>query len=110
MHRLAGALQLDPKSCIATFFSRLNPKSGKSILKGELKLTVNRLEKNDEYREVVMDELTNFKQKIVQLADQKLVELEAEEKYEEELDRLERLGPGGLDPLEVYEILPEVQT
>lgn len=86
--RLAATLRLDPRECIATFFSRL--------------------EKNEEYRRSIQNELDRFIEKITRLADHKLAELEAEEKYEEEIDRLERLGPGGLDPLEVYEILPEL--
>lgn len=41
-------------------------------------------------------------------AEQKLREGDhTSEEYEEELSREERLGPGGLDPVEVFKELPE---
>ena len=39
-----------------------------------------------------------------------MVEAQKEAQREEELDRQARLGPGGLDPVEVFESLPDVST
>ena len=51
------------------------------------------------------DELRLFKERIRKRAAEKLEILT--QKIEEE-ERQKRLGPGGLDPVEVYESLPEV--
>ena len=50
-----------------------------------------------------------FKTRIRNRAIEKLKEQIEEAKKEEELERQERLGPGGLDPVEVFESLPEVR-
>jgi hypothetical protein len=39
---------------------------------------------------------------------EKIVEQLEEARREEEEERLARLGPGGLDPMEVFESLPDV--
>ena len=39
-----------------------------------------------------------------------MVEAQKEAQREEELDKEARLGPGGLDPVEVFESLPDVST
>ena len=39
-----------------------------------------------------------------------MVEAQKEAQREEELDKQARLGPGGLDPVEVFESLPDVST
>lgn len=52
------------------------------------------------------EELTAFKARIRDRARVKLTE--AMQQYEEE-ERQKRLGPGGLDPYEVIETLPEVE-
>ena len=58
-----------------------------------------------EYRLAFEDELRSFKERIRLRAEQKL-ELAMKEVEEEE--RQARLGPGGLDPVEVFESLPKV--
>lgn len=58
-----------------------------------------------EYKKAFTDELEAFKDRIRKRAAQKLEELMKEAEEEE---RQERLGPGGLDPVEVMETLPEV--
>merc|ERR1712159_37682 len=53
-------------------------------------------------------ETDSFAMKISKRAIDKKAEMEAEEEEEVvELSREERLGPGGLDPVEVFETLPE---
>ena len=60
---------------------------------------------NHEYQMAFDDELRLFKERIRKRAAEKLEILT--QKIEEE-ERQKRLGPGGLDPVEVYESLPEV--
>ena len=52
-----------------------------------------------EYKKAFDDELVAFKKRIRKRAEEKIAEYEREE----------RLGPGGLDPLEVMESLPKVR-
>ena len=49
-----------------------------------------------------------FKDRIRKRAIEKLKEQIEEAKKEEEIERQARLGPGGLDPVEVFESLPDV--
>ncbi|XP_015915400.1 hsp90 co-chaperone Cdc37 [Parasteatoda tepidariorum] len=82
---LSKHLSVDPRSCINSFFSRIQMADG-------------------EYKDAFYAELESFKQRVRDRAKariQKLIE-EAEEE-----ERQQRLGPGGLDPLEVLESLPE---
>lgn len=58
-----------------------------------------------EYKKAFQDELDGFKDRVTKRAKQKMEELIKEAEEEE---RQERLGPGGLDPIEVMESLPEV--
>lgn len=58
-----------------------------------------------EYKKAFTDELEAFKERIRKRAEQKLEEMMKEAEEEE---RQKRLGPGGLDPIEVMETLPEV--
>lgn len=60
-----------------------------------------------EYRKAFEDELKGFKQRVQNRAREKLDVLMKEVEEEE---RQNRLGPGGLDPLEVLETLPVVRT
>ena len=53
-----------------------------------------------EYKKAFDDELVAFKKRIRKRAEEKIAEYEREE----------RLGPGGLDPLEVMESLPKVDV
>ncbi|KAL5969169.1 Hsp90 co-chaperone Cdc37 [Taenia solium] len=85
MLELAKSLKCDPRSCIRPFFNKfINPEP--------------------EYQRMFEEELTAFKARIRDRARVKLTE--AMQQYEEE-ERQKRLGPGGLDPYEVIETLPE---
>jgi len=59
----------------------------------------------EHYKSAFDEELNMFKDRIQKRAEVKARTIEAEIKEEE---RNERLGPGGLDPLEVFESLPDV--
>lgn len=58
-----------------------------------------------EYQRMFQEELDAFRQRIRDRAKVKVAEAMAQL---EEDERQKRLGPGGLDPLEVLESLPEV--
>lgn len=57
------------------------------------------------YKDSFDDELQQFKARIKKRAAEKIEEAIKEQEEEE---RKARLGPGGLDPVEVYEELPDV--
>lgn len=82
---LAKSLKVDPRQCIRSFFSRIQMAQ-------------------KEYLDAFNDELEAFKGRIRTRAKQKLDE--AIKQHEEE-ERQKRLGPGGLDPVEVFESLPD---
>lgn len=82
---LAKSLKVDPRACFRQFFTKIK--------------TADR-----QYMEGFNDELEAFKQRVRGRA--KLRIEKAVKEYEEE-ERRKRLGPGGLDPVEVYESLPE---
>lgn len=83
---LAKSLQQDPRSCVRAFFSRI--KLGEK-----------------QYMDAFNDELSSFRDRIRGRAKVRIEE--AIKEYEEE-ERQKRLGPGGLDPVEVMESLPEI--
>ncbi|KAJ8315268.1 hypothetical protein KUTeg_007418 [Tegillarca granosa] len=83
---LSKQLDLDPRGCVGPFFSRI--KVGEK-----------------QYMDAFNDELESFKGRIRARAKEKIEE--AMKEYEEE-ERQKRLGPGGLDPVEVFESLPPV--
>lgn len=58
-----------------------------------------------EYKKGFHDELKAFKDRIQRRAKEKIEAAIAEAEEEE---KKKRLGPGGLDPVEVFESLPEV--
>ena len=60
-----------------------------------------------QYLDAFNDELSAFKQRVHERAE---VRLENARKEVEEEERQARLGPGGLDPIEVMESLPEVSV
>lgn len=62
---------------------------------------------DERYKIQFKEELQNLKIKIVQRAQDKL---DATVREIEESERQKRLGPGGLDPVEVYESLPSVNS
>lgn len=82
---LAKQLERDPRSCVSAFFHRIQ-------------------QAEPEYKKAFTDELEAFKERIRKRAEQKLEEIMKEAEEEE---RQKRLGPGGLDPVEVMETLPE---
>ena len=86
---LSKQLDVDPRSCISSFFTKIQI--------ADL-----------EYRKAFEDELDAFKERIRCRAEQKIEEQLEEQRLEEEKERQESLGPGGLDPSEVFESLPEV--
>ncbi|VVD03608.1 hsp90 co-chaperone Cdc37 [Leptidea sinapis] len=82
---LSKQLDVDPRACISSFFSRIQV-----------------AEKT--YKDSFDDELEQFKARIKKRAAEKIQEALREQEEEE---RQARLGPGGLDPVEVYEELPD---
>ena len=74
-------------------------------------LSLDRIQKADpEYQKAFDDELKAFKERIRRRAKEKVDEQMAELRAEEEAEREARLGPGGLDPMEVFESLPAVMN
>ncbi|KAL0275381.1 UNVERIFIED_CONTAM: hypothetical protein PYX00_003241 [Menopon gallinae] len=84
---LAKQFDIDPRACVSSFFSRIQV--------ADL-----------EYKQSFDDELIAFKDRIRRRAEEKL-EIARKEQEELEKMRQERLGPGGLDPVEVFETLPD---
>lgn len=89
MLELSKQLKTDPRACIAPFFERIQVA-------------------DIEYRKQFDDEITAFIGRIEKRSKEKIAEAIKEQEAEEERERLERLGPGGLDPAEVFETLPKV--
>uniref|UniRef100_A0A1B6BYC6 Hsp90 co-chaperone Cdc37 n=1 Tax=Clastoptera arizonana TaxID=38151 RepID=A0A1B6BYC6_9HEMI len=82
---LAKQLETDPRACLGAFFTKIQAA-------------------DPEYKAAFDSELDSFKERISNRAKEKLAEGLAEIEEEE---RQARLGPGGLDPFEVLETLPE---
>merc|ERR1719278_811662 len=78
---LGKQLETDPRACISSFFTKIQVA-------------------DQDYRDAFYSELDAFKLRIVKRAKEKI-----EEAMEEE--RKERLGPGGLDPADVFGSLPD---
>ncbi|KAL1460794.1 hypothetical protein WDU94_012741 [Cyamophila willieti] len=83
---LSKSLNVDPRACIGSFFSKIQIAE-------------------PDYKASFDEELRSFKERIRNRAKEKLDE--ALKEVEEE-ERQKRLGPGGLDPVEVFESLPDV--
>lgn len=83
---LSKQLDVDPRACVGSFFSRIQI--------AEV-----------EYKNSFDDELRAFKDRIRNRAEEKLVDAVKEAEEEE---KKARLGPGGLDPIEVFDSLPQV--
>uniref|UniRef100_A0A8D0DTH8 Hsp90 co-chaperone Cdc37 n=1 Tax=Salvator merianae TaxID=96440 RepID=A0A8D0DTH8_SALMN len=81
---LAKSLKVDPRACFRQFFSKIKTA-------------------DQQYMEGFNDELEAFKERVRGRAKARIER--AMKEYEEE-ERQKRLGPGGLDPVEVYESLP----
>lgn len=84
MLELAKQLDVDVRGCISSFFTRIQ-------------------QADQQYLDAFNDEIEAFKNRIRERAK---VRIEAAVKQVEEEERKARLGPGGLDPLEVLETLP----
>lgn len=85
---LAKSLKTDPRSCVNAFYARMN--SGDA-----------------QHKAAFEDELRSFRARVAARAKVKLEEAEAKVREEEANEREARLGPGGLDPFEVMDTLPE---
>lgn len=83
---IAKQLDVDPRACLESFFQRIQVAEA-------------------EYKNQFLSEIEAFKERIRKRAQEK--KQKAIEEQEEE-ERKARLGPGGLDPVEVFESLPEV--
>ncbi|XP_014252221.1 hsp90 co-chaperone Cdc37-like [Cimex lectularius] len=82
---LGKQLEVDPRACVSSFFTKIQ-------ICGE------------DYKSSFDDELKAFINRVRRRAEEKLEMAIQEQEIEE---REARLGPGGLDPLEVFESLPE---
>ncbi|KAF6034503.1 CDC37 [Bugula neritina] len=82
---LSKSLKVDPRACIKAFFTRIK-------------------QAEKQYLDAFNDELESFKQRVRERAE---IRLETARKEVEEEERQARLGPGGLDPIEVMESLPK---
>ncbi|KAH8251022.1 hsp90 co-chaperone Cdc37 [Drosophila bipectinata] len=82
---LAKQLDVDPRACVSSFFSKIQ-----HCL--------------PEYRAQFESEIEGFKARIQKRAQEKIAEAVAQAEEEE---RKERMGPGGLDPADVFESLPD---
>ncbi|XP_033927932.1 hsp90 co-chaperone Cdc37 [Melopsittacus undulatus] len=81
---LAKSLKVDPRACFRQFFTKIKTA-------------------DQQYMEGFNEELEAFKERVRGRAKVRIEK--AMKEYEEE-ERQKRLGPGGLDPVEVYESLP----
>lgn len=85
---LAKSLKVDPRACFRQFFTKIKTA-------------------DQQYMEGFNDELEAFKERVRGRAKARIER--AMREYEEE-ERQKRLGPGGLDPVDVYESLPPVSA
>lgn len=81
---LAKSLKRDPRDCYNAFFARMATAQ-------------------DEYKKVFEDEIASL---IDRVKDRAQARFDEAKKRAEEEEKANRLGPGGLDPLEVLESLP----
>ncbi|XP_061567160.1 hsp90 co-chaperone Cdc37 [Cololabis saira] len=81
---LAKSLKVDPRGCFRQFFAKIKTA-------------------DQQYQDAFNDELESFKERVRGRA--KIRIEKALKEYEEE-EKSKRMGPGGLDPVEVYESLP----
>ncbi|XP_053332695.1 hsp90 co-chaperone Cdc37 [Clarias gariepinus] len=82
---LAKSLKVDPRGCFRQFFTKIKTA-------------------DQQYQDAFNDELESFKERVRGRA--KIRIEKAMKEYEEE-EKQKRLGPGGLDPVEVYDNLPQ---
>ena len=82
---LSKHMDIDPRGCVSAFFTRIQ-------------------KADKEYMEAFDDEVKSFRERIEARAKKRI---EDAMKEVEEEEKQQRLGPGGLDPQEVFETLPE---
>lgn len=126
---LAKSLKVDPRGCFRQFFTKIKVcvcisvyfirESSDSCVFLKTLLTVCVLvlhssvacvcfqTADQQYQDAFNDELESFKERVRGRA--KIRIEKAMKEYEEE-ERQKRLGPGGVDPVEVYESLPPVKN
>ncbi|XP_071477134.1 hsp90 co-chaperone Cdc37-like [Diadema antillarum] len=85
---LAKSMDRDPRSCIRPFFKKM-------------------VAAERQYQEAFDDELNSFKARVRDRAKARIERAYKEAEEEMEKEKQERLGPGGLDPVDVYESLPK---
>lgn len=126
---LAKSLKVDPRACFRQFFTKIKVRTGIFPLGTGISGTaaagwdpggrkggergcggppltpISRQTADQQYMEGFNDELEAFKERVRGRAKVRIEK--AMKEYEEE-ERQKRLGPGGLDPVEVYESLPAV--
>jgi len=99
---LAKGLNKHPADCFPAFYKRLEVNDGS--------------EQSKQYHSAFLDELNSFKERVkirakqrIEEAEKAAAEQEAAEEEEVEMTKEERIqqSPGGLDPSEVFENLPE---
>ncbi|XP_070536553.1 hsp90 co-chaperone Cdc37-like [Ptychodera flava] len=85
---LAKSMKEDPRACIRPFFTKIK-KADKM------------------YKDCFNDELESFKERVRGRAKARIDEAMKQAEEEMRKERESRLGPGGLDPVEVFESLPK---
>mmetsp|Transcript_22941 Transcript_22941/g.73776 ORF Transcript_22941/g.73776 Transcript_22941/m.73776 type:complete len:272 (-) Transcript_22941:844-1659(-) len=83
---LATSLKRHPRDVVLPFFDRVS---------------------NSSFRKSFDEAVDSFIDRIQKRAVEKRKEMDAESSKKESLSKEERIGPGGLDPVEVFESLPE---
>ncbi|XP_061703200.1 hsp90 co-chaperone Cdc37-like [Syngnathoides biaculeatus] len=82
---LAKTLNVDPRGCFRQFFAKIKTS-------------------DQQYQDAFNDELESFMERVRGRAK---IRIEIATKEYEKQEREKRLGPGGLDPVDVYESLPQ---
>lgn len=85
---LAKSLKVDPRGCFRQFFDKFKKND------------------NPEYQAAFADELKSFRKRVDGRAQARIAAFMEEHEKEEKVKRIEE-SPGGLDPQEVFESLPE---
>lgn len=124
-HFQAKQLDIDPRACIGSFFDRiqvadleykkhfdLEVESFKERIKKRALEKIEEALAEQEVRTFFVEFCFNGQFLIANrcsIAHSNLMEFKNDGNFQEE-ERQARLGPGGLDPVEVFETLPEVKT
>ena len=112
---LAQTLKVDPRGCFRRFFSKI--KVGNSPPPHSFNMSANDKDvmwfhcppqtADKPYQDAFNQELESLQERVRGCAQARM---DSAMKELEEEDKRERLGPGGLDPVEVYHSLPKVST